>query len=244
LTKSKGSAVGALADKRSVRLTREQRIAEILRAAREVFRERGYESATVSEIASRLGVVEGLIYKYFDSKRALLSRVLGQWYEHLYGDYEHSVAGIRGHRQQLRHLIWRHLRTLSEDVQMCRLIFTELRVEPNYLESDLHEMNRRYTQLLVEVLESGVREREFRQDLPVTLVRDMVFGCIEHHLWGFLFGQRSLEADHLADQITELVCEGIVTRAEAQCLSGPTQRLVTLIDRMESVLANTTQRTA
>jgi AcrR family transcriptional regulator len=229
-------AVGPLVEKRLPRLTREQRVLEIVRAAREVFRERGYEGATVAEIAARLGVVEGLIYKHFDSKRALLNRVLERWYEGLYEDYAHHLSGIRGCRQQLRYLIWRHVRTFGDDPQTCRLVLKELRAEPDYLDSELHQMNRRYTQLLVEVLQSGIRQGEFRQDIPVPLVRDMVFGSIEHHLWGFLYGQSSLDADRVADRITELLCNGIVAPDEAASLGTQTERLAVLVDRVELAL--------
>ncbi|MDB6100863.1 MAG: TetR/AcrR family transcriptional regulator [Gammaproteobacteria bacterium] len=230
------TAVSPLLEKRLPRLTREQRVFEILRVACEVFRERGYEGATVAEIAARLGVVEGLIYKHFDSKRALLNRVLEDWYAGLYEDYAHHLSGIRGGRQQLRYLIWRHVRTFGNDPQTCRLVLKELRAEPNYLDSELHQMNRRYTQLLVEVLHDGIRRGEFRPDIPVPLVRDMVFGSVEHHLWGFLYGQSSLDAERVADRITELVCGGIVAHDGAAGLASQTERLATLIDRMDLAL--------
>jgi AcrR family transcriptional regulator len=228
--------VAGLLKKRSSRLTREQRGSEILRAAREAFRESGYEGTTVAEIAARLGVVEGLIYKHFDSKRALLNRVLEHWYEGLYEDYAHNLSGIRGYRQQLRYLIWRHVRTLGDDPQTCRLVLKEVRSEPDYLDSELHQMNRRYTQLLVDVLQNGIRHDEFRQDLPLPLVRDMVYGCVEHHLWGFLYGQSRLDPDRLADQITELLCGGILARTVAVGLGTQTERLATLVDRVEIAL--------
>jgi AcrR family transcriptional regulator len=228
--------VAGLLKKQSSRLTREERVSEILRAAREAFRESGYEGTTVAAIAARLGVVEGLIYKHFDSKRALLNRVLEQWYEGLYEDYAHNLSGIRGYRQQLRYLIWRHVRTLGDDPQTCRLVLKEVRAEPNYLDSKLHHMNRRYTQLLVDVLQNGIQHDEFRRDLPLPLVRDMVYGCVEHHLWGFLYGQSRLDPDRLADQITELLCGGILARAPAVGLAAQTERLATLVDRVEIAL--------
>jgi AcrR family transcriptional regulator len=45
---------------------------DILRAAREVFRQSGYEKAHVAEIAQRAGVGKGTVYLYFESKRAML----------------------------------------------------------------------------------------------------------------------------------------------------------------------------
>lgn len=46
---------------------------DILRAARAVFRERGYGKARMSDIAERAGVATGTVYLYFGSKEDLVS---------------------------------------------------------------------------------------------------------------------------------------------------------------------------
>ncbi|MER6029940.1 TetR family transcriptional regulator [Streptomyces sp. NPDC001851] len=50
----------------------------ILHAAGAVFAERGYEAATVRDIAGRAGVNQALIFRYFGSKRALLTEVMAE----------------------------------------------------------------------------------------------------------------------------------------------------------------------
>ncbi len=49
------------------------RYSELLTAAREVFAEKGFEAATISEIVARVGVAQGTFYLYFQSKYALIS---------------------------------------------------------------------------------------------------------------------------------------------------------------------------
>ncbi|GAA2427717.1 ScbR family autoregulator-binding transcription factor [Streptomyces macrosporus] len=49
---------------------------EVLEAAAEVFAERGYAAATISEILSRAGVTKGALYFHFASKEELLRGVL------------------------------------------------------------------------------------------------------------------------------------------------------------------------
>ena len=48
----------------------------ILKVAHEVFCERGYEKASMSEIAARLGGSKATLYGYFPSKRLLLQEVM------------------------------------------------------------------------------------------------------------------------------------------------------------------------
>ncbi len=55
------------------------RRAEILRAARNVFQERGYTEARMAEIAERAGIAAGTLYLYFPSKEAL-AQALGDDY--------------------------------------------------------------------------------------------------------------------------------------------------------------------
>ena len=50
---------------------REERREQILRAALQIFAEKGYHSARVSDVAARAGVSQGTIYWYFKSKEAL-----------------------------------------------------------------------------------------------------------------------------------------------------------------------------
>jgi AcrR family transcriptional regulator len=220
-----------------VRLGREQRVADILGAARDVFCEKGYEAAAVSEIAARLGVVEGTIYKYFDSKRELLLKVLEHWYEEMFGDYERDLAAISGARQRLRLLVWRHLRSLRDYPLLCRLMFREVRGEQDYHRSELHARNRRYTQFLVDVIREGVDAGEFRADIPPALLRDLVYGGIEHHTWNYICGRGELDIDTIAEQITAIVCEGIAAGAAPDPLGRETQRLSKIADRMERNLA-------
>src|SRR5260370_10987245 len=48
-----------------------QRVAELLQAAAEVFAEKGYEAATMTEIAARARAPIGSLYQFFPAKEAL-----------------------------------------------------------------------------------------------------------------------------------------------------------------------------
>ena len=61
----------------------EQRIRDILRVGREVFAEKGFERATTTEIAQRLGISEATVFTYFRGKRELCVRVIGDWYDEI-----------------------------------------------------------------------------------------------------------------------------------------------------------------
>lgn len=227
---------------RTHRLPREERIGDILTVAREVFSQRGYDGTAVAEIADRAGVVEGTVFKYFETKRELLLRAIESWYEGLVAGYARDLAGIKEARQRLRFLIWRHLRTIRDDTALSRLMFAEVRSKDDYHHSALHEMNRRYTKFLMDVVQEGITAGEFRSDIPLALVRDMVYGGIEHHTWSFLRGHGRLEIDAVADSITQLVCDGMAVRRPIEDLHRETERLSVVVGRLERAAAGKAAR--
>lgn len=225
-----------------VRLAREERIDDILAVAREVFAERGYDGTTVSEIAERIGVVEGTVFKYFETKRQLLLKVIESWYEGLVFESSRDLAGITGTRQRLRFLIWRHLRAIRDDAPLSRLMFSEVRSKEDYYHSPLHEMNRRYTRLLTDVVQEGISAGEFRSDIPLALIRDVVYGGLEHHTWNYLRGHGRLEIEAIADQLTQLLCDGLAARRPTDDLRRETDRLSAMARRLERALDRKAKR--
>ncbi|MEV0913274.1 TetR family transcriptional regulator [Streptomyces sp. NPDC049967] len=67
-----GSAPPSEERRRDARATRRR----LLEAARDLFAERGYEGTTVRSIAALAGVNQALLFRYFGSKRGLLTEVV------------------------------------------------------------------------------------------------------------------------------------------------------------------------
>lgn len=197
------------ARRRSSRLPRDRREADILEAARAVFTLHGYEAASISEIAQRAGIVEGSIYRYFKNKRDLLTKVIEQWYGTMISEDEASLTTIHGAWNRLRHVIWHHLKSIREEPGLSRLVFSEFRPNPAYRQTTIFALNRRYTARVTDIIRAGMQSGEFRGDVSPALVRDMIFGCIEHHTWAFLRGEGEYDVETVADSIANLVCHGL-----------------------------------
>lgn len=232
----RNAALSSTARRTGVRLGREERVDNILAVARQVFAERGYENTAVSEIAARIGIVEGTIYKYFETKRELLLKVIESWYQELVTDYERNLAGVVGVHGRLRFLIWRHLQAIVDNPALTRLMFREIRSEADYPGSNLYDLNKHYTGLIVDVVQQGIDDGTFRADLPLGFVRDMIFGGIEHHTWSFVAGRSPLDAEQVADQVMSFVSSGIRREDVGNALDRQIQRLEGVADRLDKVL--------
>jgi AcrR family transcriptional regulator len=58
------------------------RVAAIMEAGAEVFTERGYDAATMTEIAARSGTAIGSLYRFFPSKESLADALLLRYAQH------------------------------------------------------------------------------------------------------------------------------------------------------------------
>jgi len=232
--------------RRRERLPRNERVADIMRAARAIFCEKGYEQASTAEIAARADVVEGTLYRYFPSKRDLLIKVVEDFYEHIFADYERQLQGVRGTWNRLRYLIWKHLSVIHGDPQMCRLIVHELRPWPQYRQSSVFDLNRRYTQRTLAVIKEGVARGELRADVPPRIVRDMIFGCAEHHTWAYLRGEGQFSPEEAADAITNLIYQGLAQPRERKSatVDGSVRRLEQAVERLEGLAVRSRRRRA
>jgi AcrR family transcriptional regulator len=69
-----------------------QRRDDILHAAREVFFQRGFHTATVDDIAAAAEVGKGTVYLYFDTKETILAHLLLEGLDRLVADLKAAYA--------------------------------------------------------------------------------------------------------------------------------------------------------
>lgn len=224
------------ARKQVFRLSRERRVGDIMAAARSVFREKGYEDAPLSDIAERANVVEGSIYRYFENKRDLLVKVIEDWYEGMLADYDQQLSGIAGTRNRLRYMIWRHLKTVHDEPALCNLMFQFLRTGKDYSQTGVYELNRQYTRRTLDIIKEGIDAGELRSDVSLGLIRDMIYGCIEHRTWAYLRNEGNYDPDSTADAIVELVLSGLEMRhAKAGPQREVAERIEKAVERLEKM---------
>ncbi len=74
-----------------------QRVAAIMEAGVQVFSEKGYDAATMSEIATRSGTATASLYRFFPSKESLADALLVQYAKYYLG----GLAELRGRVSKL-----------------------------------------------------------------------------------------------------------------------------------------------
>ncbi|HWC13922.1 MAG TPA: TetR/AcrR family transcriptional regulator [Actinomycetota bacterium] len=78
---------------RKLRMTGQERRAQLLDVGRSVFAERGYEAASVEEIASRAQITKPVVYEHFNGKEGLYAVIVDREVQALLGRITASLQG-------------------------------------------------------------------------------------------------------------------------------------------------------
>src|SRR3546814_14835904 len=99
----------------------------------------------------------------------------------------------------------------------------ELRPDPDYKNLRLYRLNRAFVSGVMQVLKEAHAKGEIDGALSLPLLRDMIFGAIEHQTWAFLREEGAFTVDETSDGITAVVFRGMQPVAVAAAGSAAMQ---------------------
>ncbi len=182
---------------------------KIAQALKSLLKEKEFSAITTAEIAKNAGVTEALIYKYFKDKRDLLHQILSEYLEQYRAQMGQDLKGIKGAFNKLRKLIWSHINVYATNRVFARILLIEVRNYPDYYKSETYSRVKEYSNIVLRIIEEGVRNGEIRADVPAKLIRHSILGSIEQVcLSGITFG-KDINPDELTEQICEIIFRGI-----------------------------------
>jgi TetR/AcrR family fatty acid metabolism transcriptional regulator len=184
----------------------------ILRAAIDVFAERGFFNAQVADIARGAGVAAGTVYLYFKGKDDLLVSIFERSMREGLATGRAAAANLRDPRERLRRLARAHLARLGHDRNLAIVFQVELRQSTRFMERLSATLLRDYLGLIREAVADGQREGLFRADVKATAMAKMLFGALDEMATNWILSRRrySLEAD--ADIVVDLFINGARAR--------------------------------
>src|SRR3954463_7986087 len=184
----------------------------ILRAAIDVFAERGFFNAQVADVARVAGVAAGTVYLYFKSKDDLLISIFERSMREGLTNGRAAVAKLDDPRERLVRLARAHLARLGADRNLAIVFQVELRQSTKFMERFSATLLRDYLGLIREAIADGQRAGLFRADLKATAMAKMLFGALDEMATNWILSRRrySLEAD--ADTVVDLFINGARTR--------------------------------
>jgi len=180
----------------------------LLRAAIDVFAERGYFNAQVADVARAAGVAAGTVYLYFRSKDDLLISIFERGMREAIAEGKHVIEGVADPIERLRRLARMHLERLGRDRNSAVVFQVELRQSTKFMEQFSSTLLRDYLGLLRDAFADGQRAGVFRADVKPTLAAKALFGALDEMATNWILSKRryALAAD--ADAVVDLFIEG------------------------------------
>ncbi len=184
------------------RLPRAAREEQITAAALQVFREHGYDGASISQIAALAGLADGALYKFYGSKKEILESALCRWYEGVLEDYEVVLRAINDPGLRLRYAIRHNIHCICEDASISSLYY-ELRRDRGFKGSRLVEYNKKYISILLRILKE-LRGRHDTSDVKITTISRVIYASIEMGTESFRIHQEALDQEALTNEILKV----------------------------------------
>ncbi|HEY7491280.1 MAG TPA: TetR/AcrR family transcriptional regulator [Candidatus Tectomicrobia bacterium] len=185
---------------------------EIVTAAAQVFKDKGYHAATTRDIAAAVGIQQASLYYYVSSKEELLYLVVRQPIMQLYAQVEEIVKANVPVRYKIERCLQVHLAAFDDNYPHMFVFVQELPNVVQALQDKLHDLPRRYQRLWEDIVRQGMTTGELRTDLDVATTTLMMLGmCNWMYRW-YRKGGR-LDTAALARQYASAILDGIVPRA-------------------------------
>lgn len=181
----------------------------ILQGALKVFAENGYHRSQVSKIAKAAGVADGTIYLYFKRKEDILIRLFQEKLGELVGKFHENVEGTTDAVEALRTVCSIHFSELESNPELAYVTQIELRQSDLELRKEIGSALKPYIVLIENILEQGIKERKFRSDLNVKLVRNLIFGAMDEAVTSWLISGRKYSLSDQADETLSFFLNGV-----------------------------------
>jgi TetR/AcrR family transcriptional regulator, fatty acid metabolism regulator protein len=208
---------------------------EIMIAARDLLAVNGFNGTTMAAIAAKVGVVESALYRHFSSKVHLFRETVSYFYEPILIDIEHAADTLDDPVATVRYVIRRHVRSYIEIPELNRLIVVQARQSAAEEEMGVVELNRRYTSVLTKAVAAGVSDGSLRGDLDPRLVRDMIFGAIEHVWLRHEAHGEQMDVDAVARDIYTMLEPALLPPSDVvKELRTEVNRLAYLLEQLDS----------
>ena len=181
---------------------------EICRTAAQIFRDRGYDATSVSDIARALGITKAGLYHYFDSKEALLFEITAYGLDRVRDEVIVPARAVRDPAARLRQLVIRHASIAIQGRGAIAQLVDEVRALPPPARKRVEERMRGYFDLLRGTLVE-LRSAGRLRDVDPTVATFSLIGTI---LWlPRWFRQNGrLSQEQVANEIANIALWGLL----------------------------------
>ena len=148
---------------------------KVLDAARTLFAERGYEPATIRDIAKGAGMSTGAVFANFQDKAELFEAVLSEDLAKLAETLRTAAAAESTLRARLLAALTAGYHGSLEQLPLVQAVVARSWFQPVASEMRTRTAIKPLVMVVSDALQTGVREGELRQDADVRLLSELIY---------------------------------------------------------------------
>jgi len=174
---------------------------KILEAATKVFAKKGYQYATIADIAREAGISTGLTYTYFENKLDVLLSIILQFLQQLQKANSEKLKSIDSPLEKIYAILHNFEQLLMRNEQGLYLVRILNEALPHIVmikEKSLQEKrrqillaNRTLIDTLDRIIADGQKQGLFDQTLNPSVMRQVLCGAIERVVYGLFYATYS-----------------------------------------------------
>lgn len=184
----------------------EDRRRQILSVATALFREHGYHTTSLDDIANEIGFTKPAIYYYFNGKEDLLYAIVEVVVDEALRRMRAIVVRDQPIVDRLHALLVENTRVVLENLDANTVFYNERGLLSPARERQIRDREREYTQLVRDLYVAGVEKGELLDVDPTVATSTLLGASIWAYRWFTADGP--LSSDEVAEQVAELLMAG------------------------------------
>jgi TetR/AcrR family fatty acid metabolism transcriptional regulator len=186
-----------------------ERKKRILTSATKIIGEKGFQNATIAEIAKEAGIGDATIYEYFKNKEDLLLAIPVETTKDLIAEINEHMMGIKGAFNKLRKFIWWWLNYVEKNPGYGVVVLLELKTSKTYVSTEAYQAARNFYQIILDIIREGQEEEAIKKEMNSYLARSLCVGAMEHIIIRWLLKDRKYSLLQYADELADLLMDSL-----------------------------------
>jgi AcrR family transcriptional regulator len=184
----------------------EQQLGRILESATTVFCEKGFDGASMREIAGKTGMSLAGMYHYFGSKERLLYLIQKHSFSTIVSRLRECVANTSNPEQGIRVFILNHLEYFLQHQEAMKVLSHEDEALTGRYREEIAQIKREYYRICRELLDRYKKEKGLQFDSRTAVLS--LFGMVN---WIYTWYNPRLDggAERLASEMGNILFRGI-----------------------------------
>lgn len=185
----------------------DQRLAEILNHATEVFCKKGYEGASMRDLSRESGMSLAGLYYYFESKERLLYLIQKHTFATIVQRLKARLEGVTDPEERIQVFIFNHLEYFLTNQAAMKVLSHEDEVLTNDFGAEVAAIKREYYRICVSLLDE--LKRELGLQFTTRLAVLSLFGMMN---WIYTWHNPRVDADaaSIASEMGDIFLRGVM----------------------------------